>query len=136
MKFMWLSDRWKKSTGERYSSSEWVNAECMPGVRYKVARVSLARRAEITRQVRYLLSKLEYGNAGAAMDDRLAAAEAACRVDSAYIEWGLLQVEGLRIDGRPCDVRLLVEAGPEPLSREIARRIRQECSLTASERKN
>jgi hypothetical protein len=136
MRFMWLSDRWKKATGVRYSSSEWVEAACLPGVRYKIARASLARRAEITRRVRCLLSKLEYQEAGAALEDRLAAAEAACQVDRSYIEWGLLEVEGLRIDGRQCDVGLLVEKGPEPLCREIARRIRQESSLNAEERKN
>ena len=133
---MWLSGRWKKATGVEYSSSEWVKAACVPGVHYKVARVSLARRAEITRRVRCLLSKLEYQQAGAALEDRLAAAEVACQVDRIYVEWGLLEVEGLQIDGRACNVELLVEAGPEPLCREIARRIRQECSLNAEERKN
>ena len=133
---MWLSDRWGNATGVKYSSSEWVDSASVPGVRYEVARVSLTRRAEITRLVRSLLSELECRSAGAALTDKLAAAEVACHVDRTYIEWGLLRVRGLRIDGRPCDVELLVKAGPEQLCREIARRIRLECYLNSEERKN
>ncbi len=120
----------------RYASSEWRESESLPGVRYEIVKVSLARRAEITRRVRTLLAEIEYHSAGGGVEDRLAAAEAASRVDRAYVEWGLLGVEGLEIDGEPCGVAALVERGPEELSREVAAAIRRQCRLSEEERKN
>jgi hypothetical protein len=133
---MFLSDKRRARAGAQYASSEWRNAESVPGVRYEIAKVSLARRAEITRRVRSLLAELEYHSAGSGVEDRLAAAEAASRVDRVYVEWGLLRVEGLEIDGEPCGVAALVERGPEELCREIAAAIRRQCRLSEEERKN
>jgi hypothetical protein len=124
------------STAGQYASSEWRDAKSVAGVRYEIVKVSLARRAEITRRVRSLLGELEYHGAGSGVDDRLAAAEVASRVDRVYVEWGLLRVEGLEIDGEPCGVAALVERGPEELSREIAAQIRRQCRLSDEERKN
>lgn len=133
---MWHSGKEPGARVMNYRSTEWREARCMPGVRYEIARISLSRRAEITRRVRTLVAELEYRSAGAELDDRLAAAEAASRVDRAYLEWGLLRVAGLEIDGEPCGVASLVERGPEELSREIAAEIRRQCSLSEDERKN
>lgn len=120
----------------QYSSSEWRTAESVPGVRYEIVRVSLARRAEITRRVRALLAEFEHHSGGDGLEDRLAAAEVASRADRVYLEWGLLRVEGLEIDGEPCGVAALVERGPEGLCREIAAAIRGQCRLSEDERKN
>ncbi|MCS7042140.1 MAG: hypothetical protein NZR01_05055 [Bryobacteraceae bacterium] len=86
--------------------------------------------------MRQLLAELEYRSAGDTLEDRLAAAELESRIDAAYIEWGLLRVENLRIDGEECTARLLIERGPEELAREIASAIRSECRLSGEERKN
>lgn len=107
-----------------------------PGVRYVIRRPSLQRRAEITRRVRNLLAELEYRTAGDSLEDRLSAAELESRIDSVYLEWGLERVEGLEVDGGECDVRTLIERGPEDLGREIAEAIRRECRLSEDERKN
>jgi hypothetical protein len=133
---MFLSARLRAPSPAQYASSEWREAKSVPGVRYEIVKVSLARRAEITRRVRSLLAELEYHGAGSGMDDRLAAAEVASRVDRVYVEWGLLRMEGLEIDGEPCGVTALVERGPEELSREIATQIRRQCRLSDEERKN
>lgn len=133
---MFLSDKRRARAAAQYASSEWRDAESVPGVRYEMVKVSLARRAEITRRVRTLLAELEYHSAGSGVEDRLAAAEAASRVDRVYVEWGLLRVEGLDIDGEPCGVASLVERGPEELCREIATAIRRQCRLSEEERKN
>ena len=119
-----------------YASSEWHEAASMQGVRYEIVKVSRARRAEITRRVRSLLAELEYHEAGEGVDDRLAAAEVASRVDRVYVEWGLLNVAGLEVDGEPCGVAVLVERGPERLCREIAAQLRRQCRLSEEERKN
>lgn len=119
-----------------YESTVIRESKVCAGVRYVIRRPSLQRRAEITRNVRELLSELEYRESGEGVADRLAAAELESRIDRAYVEWGLARVEGLRIDGAECDVRALIESGPEELCREIAAAIRQECRLSEEERKN
>lgn len=119
-----------------YQSTVTKDSAVCPGVRFVVVRPSLAKRAEITARVRRLLAELEYRAAGQGMEDRLAAAELESRIDALYIEWGLVRVENLRIDGEECSAKLLIERGPEELSREIAAAIRSECRLAEEERKN
>jgi hypothetical protein len=119
-----------------YASKSTHESKTAPGVRFVIRRPSLQRRAEITRRVRQLLAELEYRSAGESLEDRLAAAELESRIDSIYLEWGLEQVEGLRIDGEVCDAKALIERGPEELAKEIAELIRRECRLSEEERKN
>ena len=120
----------------QYSSVDWVESVEMPGVRYLVRRISLALRTEITRRVRNLLAELEYREAGESLEDRLSAALVATEVDVTYLDWGLVRVEGLEIDGQTATLQTLVERGPEGLSREIAKVIRDRCHVTELERKN
>lgn len=119
-----------------YASSEWLDSRVAPGVRYEVVRVSLLRRLEIARRVRGLLSELEYRSAGSEAEDRLSAAMLQASIDRLYIEWGLLRVEGLAIDGAGADAGSLVERGPEALCHEIAEALRRQCRLSEDERKN
>lgn len=120
----------------KYKSAEWVESIVMPGVRYLVRRVSLALRAEITRRVKKLLAELEYREGGEGLDDRLSAALVGAQVDLAYLDWGLARVQGLEIDGQAATIPTLLERGPEELSREIAKTIRDRCRVTEPERKN
>jgi hypothetical protein len=119
-----------------YQSTVKRESETCPGVRFEILRPSLGKRAEITARVRQLLAELEYRAAGQTMEDRLAAAELESRIDALYIDWGLVRVENLRIDGEECTARLLIDKGPEELAREIAAAIRSECGLSGEERKN
>lgn len=119
-----------------WASSEWVDSRVAPGVRFAVAKISLARRAEISRRMRGLMSELEFQAAGPGLTDRLAATETEARIDRVYIEWGLLEVTGLEIDGVAATVESLVEKGPEVLCREIAGCVRKHCHLSGEERKN
>ena len=119
-----------------YASSEWMDSRVAPGVRYEVVRVSLVRRLEIARRVRELLSELEYRSAGSEAEDRLSAAILQSSIDRLYIAWGLLQVEGLAIDGEPATVSSLLEKGPEALCHEMAEALRRQCRLSEDERKN
>lgn len=119
-----------------YPSTVVKQSKTYPGVRYVILRPSLAKRAEITARIRQLLAELEYRAAGQGMEDQLAAAELESRIDAAYIEWGLVQIENLRVDGEACTPQLLIERGPESLAREIAAAIRSECGLSEAEQKN
>jgi hypothetical protein len=119
-----------------WRSSVWVDSRQLPGVRYRLARISLVRRLEITARVRGLAAELEFSQAGQGLDDRLRARALECAIDRIYVEWGLLAVEGLTIDGEAPTPALLLERGPEALSREIADAIRRDCFLSGEERKN
>ena len=57
-------------------------------------------------------------------------------IDAMYLEWGLINVEGLTIDGEPASCGQLLEKGPEGLVREIVSAIRAQCGLSEEERKN
>ena len=119
-----------------YASTLRVEAKSLAGVSYEIARISLGRRAEISRRIRGLLNEMECRGAGEGVEDRLAATELEAAIDRVYIEWGLLSVDGLQIDGEPATVRSIVDRGPESLAREIADAVRGQCQVTVDERKN
>lgn len=98
--------------------------------------MSFGRRLELGRRVRELSQKIEFLEAGTEFRDRVEGSILGAEVDRMYLEWGLLSVKGLRIDGEPATPQSLIERGPEPLAREIVAAIRSECHLSEEERKN
>jgi hypothetical protein len=101
-----------------------------------VIRPSFRRRLELTRLLGDLVQRLEYHEAGSTWPDRCKTAHLATELDILIVRWGLLSIEGLRIDGDPATVETLIERGPESITREVAGRIRCECGLSEDERKN
>jgi hypothetical protein len=77
----------------------------------------------------------EFLRAGDAAD-QVEAGLADLLVRKLYVEWGLVEIEGLEIDGAAATPQLLIDAGPEELTDEIAASIQGELSLTEEERKN
>jgi hypothetical protein len=108
----------------------------MPGVRFTVRRMSFGRRIELMKTIRDTARQLEFHHAGEKLDDKVAAAVTTAEVDRLYLGWGLVSIEGLRIDGVNANPDLLIERGPESLCREIVGEIRRECGLSEEERKN
>ena len=68
--------------------------------------------------------------------DKLEATVLAAEIDRAYLDWGLIGVEGLEIDGAAATPKTLIEAGPVESAAESLARIKAECGLTEDERKN
>lgn len=120
----------------RWESAIWKNSDKYPGVRYRVRRVSLTGRAELTRRVRGLLEELGCRAAGDSPEDQLAAVQLELEADRIYTEWGVLEIEGLKVDGAPATVAACLAKGPELLCREMAAAVREELALTEDERKN
>ena len=118
-----------------WASTVAVDSVSMPGVRYRIHRMSLGRRNALIRAVRELARKMEFHGAGTT-EERLEASALATDIDAAYLRAGLAEIQGLRIDGRRADTELLIARGPEALAREIAARVKRECALTEDERKN
>ena len=121
---------------EAYLSYTEHVSEVVPGVRYRIARMSFGRRLELVRRVRDFAQRIEFLEAGVELEDRFESSVLGAEIDRLYLEWGLLAVEGLTIDGERATPASLIEKGPEGLAREIVGLIRTECHLTEDERKN
>jgi hypothetical protein len=119
-----------------YTSTRELESTVCAGVRFRIARISFGRRLELTRRVRELGRCIRFDEAGEAVEGRLSAAIARAEIDRLYLDWGMIGIAGLRIDGRDAEAADLIEAGPEELCREIVTAIRHECGLTEEERKN
>lgn len=119
-----------------YSSLVWHDSTTFEGVRFGTRRVSLAQRIDLTRQIRELTLRNEFLRAGEETKDQLEAAlgELLCR--RLYLQWGLVEIQGLIIDGCPATPELLIEKGPETLSEEIASSIIAGMRLSEKETKN
>lgn len=101
----------------RYTSWETVES-ATAGVTYTVAKMSFARRVELTRRIRDLAARQEFLAAGEAPNEKMEAAILAAEIDRIYLLWGLKEVNGLEVDGSPATPELLVANGPEELVRE------------------
>ena len=127
-------------SGKGWESRVWFDAESIEGVRYEIVRVSFGRRIELARRIREIGRRMEYLEAGATLDngarETLEATVLAAEIDRAYLEWGLIAVEGLEIDGAAATPETLVDRGPVELAMEILGRIKSECGMTEDERKN
>lgn len=122
--------------GKEWESRVWFDAEAVAGVRYEIVRVSFGRRIELARRIREIGRRMEYLEAGTDAREKLEATVLAAEIDRAYLEWGLLTVEGLQIDGVEATPESLVDRGPVELAMEILGRIKSECGMTEEERKN
>jgi hypothetical protein len=118
-----------------YSSLAWHDSQTVPGVRFATRRISLAQRLELTKNVRELALRYEFLKTGEP-SDQLEASLADLLVRKLYIEWGVVELEGLRIDGQKATPTLLIENGPECLSDEVIQTIRADLELSEEERKN
>jgi hypothetical protein len=95
----------------------------------------LGERIELTRKVRERYRKHEFLQSGNC-SDQLDAALTDLLVKAAYIEWGLAEINGLRVDGKKIEPGNVIQKGPEALIDEILTAIKNELGLTEEERKN
>jgi len=109
----------------------------MPGVRFRLRRVSFGRRLELARLLRDRLETIE--RLALTPPSEARAAETAllgAEIDAIHLRWGLAALSGLDIDGAPATADSLIDAGPEELVREILTAVRRETGLSVDERKN
>jgi hypothetical protein len=119
-----------------YESTVRCTSAVARDVSFTVVRMSFGRRLALVRELREIAARAEYHRAGSASGDTVEAALLDAEADRIYLRWGLAGVDGLEIDGAPATPESIFTVGPEALCREIVQRVKQECFLTADERKN
>lgn len=119
----------------QYSTVSWRESQVVPGVQYGIRKVSLAQRIELTSRARELTRRYEFLRAGDSAD-QLEASLADLLTRKLYLEWGLVEIRDLTIDGQDATVDMIAEKAPEALSSEIVASIQAELSLSEDERKN
>ncbi len=119
-----------------YESVKDVESKMAPGVKFRVARMSFARRVELMRQVRELARRVEFLEAGQEPAEKMEAALVQAEVDRLYLMWGLVEISGLEVDGAAATPAVLAESGPEDVFREALAAVKAETGLSWAERKN
>lgn len=119
-----------------FDSTTKITSSTAEGVCFTIARMTFGRRIELMRRVRQLSAHLEFEKAGSQVGDQIQASLLGAEIDELYLRWGLMELDGLVLDGQTANVDLLVSSGPEALCQEIISAIKRECALTEEERKN
>ena len=119
-----------------YESAVWRESRKWPGVRFQILRMSLMRRHRLMQRLKPLAAEEAFHRASDETAGDIEAAQLQARIDEQAIRTGLLNIEGMSIDGRAATVESLIDSGPESLAREIAEAIAEETSLTEDEKKN
>jgi hypothetical protein len=119
-----------------YDSVVSIESKVSPGVTFAIQRVSFGRRMELSRRVREISRKAEFLEASTELHEKIEANILAQEIDAMYLQWGLVSIDGLIIDGEPATAVQLLEKGPEDLVREVVTAIKEQCGLTEAERKN
>jgi hypothetical protein len=143
MKFLLRSDSPERIAGQvrereqdSYESVILIRSKTMPAVTYTIKRISFGRRMELSRRAREISKKAEFLEAGSELHEQIEAGLLAQEVDAMYLEWGLVSIAGLTIDGETATFARLIEKGPDELTREIVGAIKGQCGLSDAERKN
>ena len=131
-----ISPSGSRSPAAAHASTATYDSEKYAGVRFTVGRMSFARRIELVKRIREIGRQAEYLDAGGDTREKLEAAVLAAEIDRMYLEWGLIAIEGLSIDGEAATAEAVIERGPMDLAAEILAKIKAECWLTDDERKN
>ncbi len=119
-----------------YESLTCHDSVSNPGIKFRLKKISLNRRLQLSQEIREIAGRLEFTQAGTSFIDKVDATVLTLEVDRIYLKWGLESIEGIEIDGVPATPELLIERGPEDLCQEIVSIIRSECGLSDEERKN
>ncbi len=119
-----------------YESVDRIDSKIARGVSYTIAKMSFSRRMELMRRVRELARKAEFLEAGEDPGENMDATLLHAEIERLYVFWGLKEVVGLDVDGRPATPESLADSGPEELFREALAAVRSATGLSAAERKN
>src|SRR5689334_161924 len=119
----------------RYASVDWHDSRVLPGVRYAIRKISLGQRIELNKKARELTQRYDFLKSGNS-EEQLDAGLSELLVEKLYLEWGLVEIQGLHIDNVPATTELLIDRGPETLAKEILADVHAQLTLSEEDRKN
>lgn len=119
-----------------YRSTVEYRSQLYPDVTVTLKRVSFSRRNDLTRLLAPLAAKAR--SLAASTNDKDVAEASMVRREMArlVLEWGIVDVAGIHVDGAPITKQLLLEDGPEELPMEILGELQRQISLDEEQRKN
>src|SRR5712671_2486993 len=103
-----------------YTSTIDLESQAIPGVKFRIRRVTFGRRLDLARILRDRLEAI--AKLALATESPARAAQTAllsAEMDCVHLRWGLDAIEGLEIDGAPATADSLIDSGPESLVKEI-----------------
>src|SRR5271155_5368206 len=100
-----------------YTSVVRRESAAIPGVTYRIRRMSFGARMELSRKIRELSKQVEFLSAGSDVHQHLEANVLSHEIDDVFFAWGLVEIGGLTIDGEPATPELLATKGPDALAR-------------------
>ena len=119
-----------------YDSILKIQSKTMPVVKFVINRVSFGRRMDLAKRVREISQRVEFLEAGNQLQEKIEANLLRQEIEVTYLRWALVRIDGLTIDGEPATAGVLIDRGPEDLTREIVTAIKAQCGLNEDERKN
>lgn len=107
-----------------------------PGVRFRVKRMTLGGRIELLERIYPLLKEAESMAAGTSQSDQVRNQLSTLKVQEALLAWGVVELDGLCVDGVEIPAREVGRSAPEKLAQEMLTVIQRQIALTEAERKN
>lgn len=107
-----------------------------PGVKVTLKRVSFWRRSELMKRLAPILAKARAIASTNEAEDLSSSGILRREILHILLEWGIVEVSGLRIDGAQATKETLLRDGPEELALEIFNELQRQLSLNETERKN
>ena len=119
-----------------YESTWQYASKTFPGVTVRLRRISFSKRSELIREIAPLAARTQALSASSLGDELAEAAVLRRTIANVVLDWGLLEVSGLTIDGIPAKKETLIHEGPEELTLEILQQLKRQVSLSEEEIKN
>ncbi|MFN7933413.1 MAG: hypothetical protein U0R19_08810 [Bryobacteraceae bacterium] len=119
-----------------YETTWQYESKTFPGVTAILKRISFSKRSELTREIAPLAAKIMALSASRVEAEQTEAALLRRAVAGLVIDWGLVEISGLMIDGVPAKKQTLIDNGPEELTLEILQQLQRQISLSDDEIKN
>ena len=98
--------------------------------------MTLGGRIELLERIYPLLKEAESMAAGTSQSDQVRNQLSTLKVQEALLAWGVVELDGLCVDGVEIPAREVGRSAPEKLAQEMLTVIQRQIALTEAERKN
>lgn len=124
------------SHSKELASIVTVESTQYPGVTFTIRRMTLRQRITLLRDLHALYREQEFSTSGSSHADKINAQISSLRIEEVFLRWGVVDLQGLVVDGKAVEIDEVSERAPEGLVSEILAQIRECVNLTVDEVKN